>query len=76
MGHAACSSEFFINLNDNSNLDRYGDSGWALGFTVWGQVADEESMAVAEAISALPTTSSGGMKMLTKPVKIVSARVH
>jgi cyclophilin family peptidyl-prolyl cis-trans isomerase len=30
--------EFFINLKDSTNLDRSGDDGWKLGFTVFGQV--------------------------------------
>eukprot|EP01106_Pelomyxa_sp_JSP_P000724 TRINITY_DN11085_c0_g1_i1.p1 TRINITY_DN11085_c0_g1~~TRINITY_DN11085_c0_g1_i1.p1 ORF type:complete len:112 (-),score=9.66 TRINITY_DN11085_c0_g1_i1:5-340(-) len=28
-----------INLGDNTNLDHTGDSGWSLGFAVWGQVS-------------------------------------
>eukprot|EP00041_Stephanoeca_diplocostata_P037569 m.1425067 g.1425067 ORF g.1425067 m.1425067 type:complete len:163 (+) comp25064_c0_seq1:3010-3498(+) len=59
-------SEFFINLSDNANLDRYGDTGWALGFTVFAEVI--EGMDVADKISHLPTTEKGGLKMLTTPV--------
>ena len=29
--------EFFINLGDSPHLDKTGDSGWALGFTVFGE---------------------------------------
>ena len=29
--------EFFINLGDSPHLDKSGNSGWALGFTVFGQ---------------------------------------
>lgn len=30
--------EFFINLGDSPHLDKTGDSGWALGFTVFGEL--------------------------------------
>ncbi|KAH3745090.1 peptidyl-prolyl cis-trans isomerase A [Pelomyxa schiedti] len=63
-------SEFFINLNNNTNLDRYGTSGWALGFAVWGMIV--EGMDVVEAISNHPTTTQGGLKMLTRPVAFTS----
>jgi cyclophilin family peptidyl-prolyl cis-trans isomerase len=59
-------SEYFINLKDNSNLDRSGSTGWALGFAVWGEVV--EGMDVAEKISKLPTVSKNGMKMLDQGV--------
>lgn len=49
-----------------SLLGRYGDSGWALGFTVFAEVI--EGMDVADRISHLPTTEQGGLKMLTTPV--------
>eukprot|EP01105_Mastigella_eilhardi_P006072 TRINITY_DN17678_c0_g1_i1.p1 TRINITY_DN17678_c0_g1~~TRINITY_DN17678_c0_g1_i1.p1 ORF type:complete len:166 (-),score=46.14 TRINITY_DN17678_c0_g1_i1:149-646(-) len=60
------SGEFFINLNDNTNLDKTGDSGWALGFCVFGEVV--EGMDVVEAVAKLPTAVQGGLKMLTTPV--------
>ena len=68
-----------VNLNDNTNLDRSGSSGWALGFAVWGLVLAlfsitgnafqvVEGMDVCNRIAALPTQVSGGLKMLTQPV--------
>jgi hypothetical protein len=42
----------------------------ALGFAVWGEVSD--GLAVAEAISALPTAVKSGMKMLVTPLTLTA----
>lgn len=67
--------EFFVNLGENKNLDKYGDSGWALGFAVFGELADAESMRVVETIATQPTTSKGGLKMLNSPVTFETVSV-
>ena len=59
--------EWFINLKDSPHLDRTGDSGWGLGFTVFGVV--ESGLSVADRLSDLPTREEGGMRMLTRPVR-------
>lgn len=59
--------EWFINLKDSPNLDRYGDQGWALGFTVFGEVT--AGMDIADKISGLPTRPEGSMHMLEPPVE-------
>jgi cyclophilin family peptidyl-prolyl cis-trans isomerase len=41
--------EFFVNLGDSPHLDQTGDSGWALGFTVFGEVV--QGLEVAERIA-------------------------
>uniref|UniRef100_A0A6T8K2A2 PPIase cyclophilin-type domain-containing protein n=1 Tax=Hemiselmis andersenii TaxID=464988 RepID=A0A6T8K2A2_HEMAN len=58
--------EFFINLGDSPHLDRTGDSGWGLGFTVFGEVVS--GLEVADKASLLPTVERGGLKMLTQPI--------
>ena len=60
------SGEFFINLRDSPHLDRQGETGWKLGFAVWGEVV--EGLEVAERLAAAPTTVKGGLKMLNDPV--------
>ncbi|KAJ4460759.1 putative peptidylprolyl isomerase [Paratrimastix pyriformis] len=69
----SATSEFFINLGENTHLDRTSNSGWGLGFTVWGEVI--EGMDVAERIAQLPTQIQGGLKMLRAPVTINSAQL-
>eukprot|EP01060_Flectonema_neradi_P016393 TRINITY_DN2299_c0_g1_i1.p1 TRINITY_DN2299_c0_g1~~TRINITY_DN2299_c0_g1_i1.p1 ORF type:complete len:164 (+),score=17.28 TRINITY_DN2299_c0_g1_i1:154-645(+) len=59
---ASGNGEWFINLGNNTNLDRTGDSGWTLGFCAWGEVT--EGLEIADKISTLATHSSGGMSML------------
>jgi len=54
-------------------LDRSGDSGWALGFTVWGEVTD--GMDVVDAMSKERTEVKGGLKILKEPIVITSARL-
>ncbi|KAJ9448560.1 Peptidyl-prolyl cis-trans isomerase A [Diplonema papillatum] len=63
---ASGDGEWFINLGNNTNLDRTGSSGWALGFCVWGEVV--EGLEVADAISQLPSHKAGGMSMLNSAV--------
>jgi len=41
--------EFFVNLGDSPHLDRTGDSGWELGFCVFGEVV--QGLEVAERIA-------------------------
>lgn len=53
--HSA-SSQFFINVNDNTFLDYPGQDGW--GYCVFGKV--EEGMDVVNDIVKLPTTSKAG----------------
>jgi cyclophilin family peptidyl-prolyl cis-trans isomerase len=54
--HSA-SSQFFINLKDNTFLDRaQSQDGW--GYTVFGKVV--EGMDVVDAIAGVPTGSKGG----------------
>eukprot|EP00771_Trimastix_marina_P003487 gnl/Trimastix_PCT/4756.p2 GENE.gnl/Trimastix_PCT/4756~~gnl/Trimastix_PCT/4756.p2 ORF type:complete len:180 (+),score=23.31 gnl/Trimastix_PCT/4756:44-541(+) len=63
---SSATSEFFINLSDNTHLDRSGNSGWALGFTVWGEVVC--GLEVADAISRQPTHTEGGLRLLDRPL--------
>ena len=65
----SAAGEFFVNLRDNKNLDRSGDSGWALGFAVFGEVRDEASRDVVRRIAGLPTVAKGGMKILDPVVE-------
>lgn len=62
----SASGEFFVNLADSPHLDRTGDSGWALGFTVFAEVV--EGMDMADKMSHLPTVTQNGMKMLKEPI--------
>lgn len=51
----SATNQWFFNLADNSaNLDNQNG-----GFTVFGQVADSQSLAVMDAIAALPITNAG-----------------
>ena len=76
-GPNSATSEFFINLSDNSsNLDAQNG-----GFTVFGRVTDD-SMPVVNAISALQTSGgapvqsfSGGNPTPAQLIQIVDARV-
>lgn len=72
----SAAGEFFVNLRDNHNLDRTGDSGWALGFAVIGEVEDEASREAVRRIAALPTVAKGGMKLLEPPVVFGDVRVE
>ena len=66
--------EWFINLGANSNLDKSGDQGWALGFCAWGEVV--EGLSTAQAISLLPTKSEGGMSMLQQAYPFTASIVE
>lgn len=54
--HSA-SSQFFINVNDNTSLDHRGLQPPLFGYAVFGKVV--EGMEVADKIVAVPTTSKG-----------------
>ncbi|MCW0220619.1 MAG: peptidylprolyl isomerase [Prosthecobacter sp.] len=69
--HSA-SSQFFINLKDNSFLDYPGQDGW--GYCVFGKVT--KGMEVVDQIAAVPTTVKAGMRDVpAEPVTIISAKV-
>jgi len=55
--HSA-TSQFFINLKDNSFLDHTGKSATGWGYAVFGRVTS--GMDVVEAIAAVPTGNAGG----------------
>jgi peptidyl-prolyl cis-trans isomerase B (cyclophilin B) len=55
--HSA-TSQFFINLKDNSFLDHTEKSTTGWGYAVFGRVAS--GMDVVEAIAAVPTGNAGG----------------
>ena len=55
--HSA-TSQFFINLKDNSFLDHTGKSATGWGYAVFGRVIS--GMDVVEAIAAVPTGNAGG----------------
>lgn len=54
--HSA-TSQFFINVNDNTSLDHRGKQPQQFGYAVFGKVV--EGMEVADKIVAVPTTSKG-----------------
>lgn len=67
----SATSQFFINLKDNSFLD-HGDRDF--GYAVFGQVV--EGMGVVDAIAAVPTVSKAGHQNVPKePVTIHSVSV-
>jgi cyclophilin family peptidyl-prolyl cis-trans isomerase len=51
----SATSQFFINVNDNSNLDHRGEAPSAFGYAVFGEVV--EGMSVVDKIISSPTTS-------------------
>ncbi|MFH0816642.1 MAG: peptidylprolyl isomerase [Methanobacteriota archaeon] len=61
------SSEFFINLADNTNLD----SQYA--YVVFGKVVSGYN--IVDQIAGMPTTSSGGINMLNSPVAFTSVAI-
>jgi peptidyl-prolyl cis-trans isomerase A (cyclophilin A) len=68
----SATSQFFINVKDNPNLDYPKPDG--NGYAVFGKVV--EGMDVVDKIRAVPTASSGPHQSLpTTPVVIKSARV-
>lgn len=69
--HSA-SSQFFINLKDNSFLDYPGQDGW--GYCVFGKVT--KGLDVVDVIAAVPTAAKGQHEGVpTEPVVIKSAKV-
>jgi peptidyl-prolyl cis-trans isomerase A (cyclophilin A)/peptidyl-prolyl cis-trans isomerase B (cyclophilin B) len=69
--HSA-SSQFFINLKDNSFLDYPGQDGW--GYCVFGKVT--KGMEVVDAIAAVPTGRKGPHgDVPLEPVTIKSAKI-
>mmetsp|Transcript_64757 Transcript_64757/g.204469 ORF Transcript_64757/g.204469 Transcript_64757/m.204469 type:complete len:155 (+) Transcript_64757:636-1100(+) len=55
----AAGPDFFIATADHPE--------WGTGHTVWGEVADEESMALVEAVTAQPTREVKG-EVITTPL--------
>ncbi len=69
--HSA-SSQFFINLKDNSFLDYPGQDGW--GYCVFGKVT--KGLEVIDQIAAVQTTTKGGHRDVpAEAVTIKSAKV-
>lgn len=56
----SATSQFFINLRDNTNLDHHGRSAGRFGYAVFGKVV--EGMDVVDKIAAAPTASKGLFK--------------
>lgn len=68
----SATSQFFINLTDNTNLDHRGTSPGAYGYAVFGEVI--EGMEVVDQIAELPTTSKGfSQDVPVDEVKIIKA---
>jgi len=61
-------SQFFIMLADIKSLDG--------AYAAFGKVIDEESMAVVDAIAALPTVANGQLNYITNPPIIKQATVE
>lgn len=53
----SATSQFFINVQDNPNLDHRGESPSMFGYAVFGKVT--EGMEVVDQIVSVPTTSAG-----------------
>ncbi len=56
----SATSQFFISLTDNPNLDHHGASPTNYGYAVFGQVV--EGMDVVDAIARQPTTTVGAYR--------------
>jgi cyclophilin family peptidyl-prolyl cis-trans isomerase len=70
----SATSQFFINVADNANLDHTGDSPEAFGYAVFGTVT--RGMDVVDKIVGVPTTTSGQYENVpVTPVTIKSIRV-
>jgi len=68
----SASSQFFINLKDNTFLDFPGQDGW--GYCVFGKVT--KGIEIVDQIAAVPTGSKGGHQNVpTEPVLIKSAKI-
>lgn len=69
----SATSQFFINVKDNSALDYRGDSAQEIGYAVFGKVT--EGMDVVNKIKGVPTGTANGMGDVPKtPVVIESIR--
>jgi len=67
--------QFFINLNDNPQLDHQGEEPERYGYCVFGEVI--EGMEVLDRIATLPVrTTEGFDKLPVETVMIESARRH
>ncbi len=65
----SATSQFFINLAENYQLDYQGETPDTYGYAVFGKVID--GMKVVEWISRIPTTSKAGLNDVPiHPVKI------
>ncbi len=53
----SATSQFFINLRDNTSLDHHGNSPRTFGYAVFARV--KKGMDVVDRIAAVPTTSKG-----------------
>ena len=65
--------DFCILLKDSPHLDRTGPSGYAAGFTVWGEVVD--GMHVADTLSQGPVKNVDGLNFLVDPVTFESVSI-
>ncbi len=69
----SATSQFFINVADNSMLDR-ANSGDGVGYAVFGKVT--KGMEVADAIVGVPTATKGGHRDVpAEPIIIKSVKV-
>jgi len=66
----SASSQFFINLIDNSFLDHQGKTPNAYGYAVFGQVTD--GMEIVDAIAKVPTGNSGPHQDVPKEAVIIT----
>lgn len=72
--HSA-TSQFFINVEDNTQLDHRGKTARGWGYAVFGEVV--EGMEVVDAIAGVETTSRGGHRNVpVEPVVIESVEVE
>jgi len=62
------SSEFFINLNSNTNLDSY-----TYPYVVFGKVVS--GFSIVDQIAGMATTDQGGIKILDSPVQFTSVTI-
>jgi cyclophilin family peptidyl-prolyl cis-trans isomerase len=68
----SATSQFFINVKDNSFLDYPGSDGY--GYAVFGKVT--KGMEVVDAIVSVPTTAAAvGRDVPTEPITIKSVKV-
>lgn len=65
----SATSQFFINLVDNSFLDHQGKTPHAYGYAVFGQVT--EGMEIVDAIAKVPTGTSGPHQDVPKEAVII-----